>query len=562
MQFTIPQQSGHPESIEGGDGCGWFFCDRPASYRRPGSVRLEILLFQFFPNFKEYCALTGVMYINRFRMIMRRGLLKSILAVLAVPAIMSCGNKPADEKLVFDRDHDRRITITADSVYTVSAFINDPDDPVNLLGIDLTMGEEIPTGKELIISATSSNQKVVPDANLILSGTGTKRNLRIKPIAAGYSTIRVMVTAGSFQHAYSLNYAASATASVDGKRWHAGIADASAAVMIDKDFMLVANDETNFLYLYHRGRSGPVLKALDFNPNNALALTDSFAGVWKEVDVEGGARSINNETLVYWIGSMSNNSSFLDRPNRNKLFAVTITGKGTGAGLKNAGHYGRLRQDLIAWGDQHGYDLSGCAAMGRDCKKPDGFNIEGIVFGPDKKTLYIAFRAPLVPATSRTKALIAPINDFEQWFNSGVPAAPPKIGPPIELDLGGRGFRDIIRLDNGSYVIIAGSCGAAMMPAVFTWSGQLADAPVMANAFSLEGLNVEGVLPVYENGQLSLNKLQVLTDNGNDIFYGDTILAKNLPVGSLKRFSSVVTEAVNRATSANTLKIYPLTSGK
>ena len=169
-----------------------------------------------------------------------------------------------------------------------------------------------------------------------------------------------------------------------------------------------------------------------------------------------------------------------------------------------------------------------------------------MVFGPDNSSIYIGFRAPLVPTTNRRKAIIAPIKNFENWFNNGLPKGNLEIGSPIELDLGGRGIRDIIRLPNSNYVIIAGSCGGELVPAIYTWTGQATDAPVRINSITLTGLNVEGVMPVYEGGRLSLNKLQLLTDNGTDIYYGDTVIAKNLFVDNFKKFSSVVTELPNQ----------------
>ncbi len=471
--------------------------------------------------------------------IFMRPFLLVVITALFFQVFYGCGSKAA----VMDNsgDADRRIMMLPDSTYAVSAFINDADDPVSLLGIDFTIGNDIFSGNDLSITAVSSNPGVVPDSNLLLTGDGVTRNLKITPVAAGYSTIRIIVTGNSYCHLYVLNYAASQITTANGRHWHAGIADASAAIVIDDDHMLVANDETNTLYLYNRSHSGLPVKSFDFNQGNALSLTDSFAGKWKEVDVEAGVRSIRDPSVIYWLGSMSNNGTFFIKPNRNRIFAVRVTGKGAAASFSNAG-YCQLRQQLVSWGNSHGYDFGSSAAAGKDAKQADGFNIEGMVFGPDDQTLYVGFRAPLVPTTRRTKAVIAPVKNFEKWFNNGSQAGDPLIGDPIELDLGGRGIRDMIRLPNGSYVIIAGSCGADLVPAVYTWTGQATNSPVLVSSFVLAGLNVEGVIPVYEQGQLSLNKLQVLTDNGNDIFYGDTVLAKNLSADNLKKFSSVITE--------------------
>ena len=86
-------------------------------------------------------------------------------------------------------------------------------------------------------------------------------------------------------------------------------------------------------------------------------------------------------------------------------------------------------------------------------KAINGYNIEGSVFAPDNTTLYIGFRAPLVPTANRTMAVIAPVLHFESWFNGGAPADTATLGTPIELvNLGGRGIRDMIPLVERSIV--------------------------------------------------------------------------------------------------------------
>lgn len=470
--------------------------------------------------------------------ITKKLLFSVIVSGITVQFFYNCGTNAAT-----GISSDRRVVISPGTTYTISGVINDPDDPASLLGIDLVITDHLLSSGNLLVKPSSSNTNIVPNSNLIISGTGAIRNLKIKAIAAGYATIWVSVTNGTDSTSYVLNYAASQATDVDGKCWHTDLSDASAAIPVGDNHMIVANDETNYLYLYNRNHSGQPVKLFDFNQGNILGLTDSSSGKWKEVDVEGGVRSITDPNLIYWIGSMSNSGSFFDKPNRNRLFAIIITGKGVAASFANAGHYSGLRQKLIAWGDAQGYDFLASAAVGKNPKLIDGFNIEGMVFAPDNQTMYIGFRAPLVPIGNRTKAVIAPVDNFESWFNNGSPVGNPTIGYPIELDLGGRGVRDIIRLPNGNYVIIAGSCDFEVKPAIYSWTGHATHAPVKINSLPLTGLNAEGVLPVYEAGRLSLNKLQVLTDNGNDIYYGDTIVAKDLLAYRFKKFTSVIIQS-------------------
>lgn len=436
---------------------------------------------------------------------------------------------------------DAGVAVSPASPYAVSAVINDPADPATLQGIDFTIGDDITPVNSLTVSVSSSNTTVVPNANLALSGTGASRNLKITPAAVGYSSITVTVNDGTNNTSYILNYAASlSSSSSPGKHWHTGNSDASTAFALDDNYMLIADDEKNLLFVFDRNQSGLSAKTYDFNQGNILSLTDGSAGNWKEVDVEAAAGSVNNPGRIYWLGSMSNssNSPFDDKPNRNRLFAVTATGTGAATTFANAGYYSNLRQRLITWGDANGYNFSASAAGGKDPKVTDGFNVEGMVFGPDNSTMYIGFRAPLVPIANRTKAVIAPIQNFETWFNNGAPAGNPTIGAPIELDLGGRGIRDIIRLSNGNYVILAGSAGEVLNPAVYRWTGNAGNAPALIPSFNVAGLNIEGVLPVNESGQLSLNKLQFISDDGSRVYYADGTEAKDLSQDNFKKFSS------------------------
>ncbi|RYE14230.1 MAG: T9SS type A sorting domain-containing protein, partial [Sphingobacteriales bacterium] len=194
-------------------------------------------------------------------------------------------------------------------------------------------------------------------------------------------------------------------------------------------------------------------------------------------------------------------------------------------------------------GNTHGYNLSASAQAGHDPKTIDGFNVEGMVFGPDGTTLYIGFRAPLVPTGNRTKALIAPILNFETWFNNGAPAGNPTIGNPIELALGTRGIRDMIKMNNGTYVIVAGSYNDNSIPAIYRWSGHATDAPLQISSFNLTGMNAEAVLPVTENGAEAFDKLQIICDNGDIVFYNDGIVGKDLANDAHKKFVQFISQS-------------------
>lgn len=423
----------------------------------------------------------------------------------------------------------------------ISGTINDANDPAKVTGfvVDVKDNGAVIPAANYTLTVSSSNGTIVPSANVNITKADGTATIKITPAAVGLADLTFTLTKGTFTKTLVTSYAASQSSSSNAK-WPTGIADASAAIALDDNYMVIANDETNLLYVYDRNASGLPVKTFDFNQGNVLSLTDG-APSYKEVDIEAGVRSVANAGRVYWLGSMSNSSSFNDKPNRNRLFATTITGTGSSTAFANAGSVNNLRQQLITWGDANGYAFSTSAAAGMDPKLINGFNLEGMVFAPNNTTMYLGFRAPLVPTASRTKAVIVPIQNFEAWFNNGAPAGNATLGSPIELDLGNRGIRDIIKLSTGTYIIIAGNYdNFPITGMLYKWSGIAGEAPVALPSFSINNLNAEGVMEIFEGGVSSLTKLQVITDNGSDDFYNTGAEAKDLTHDTYKKFSSEV----------------------
>ena len=420
-------------------------------------------------------------------------------------------------------------TNTATSPFAVSGVIADSTDPAQFKGIDFTIGDDQTPVDSLTVTVSSDNLTVAAPS---LTGSGATRNLKITPDAVGYANLTVTVSDGANHTDFLLTYAASANSfTPQDTRWPTGISDASDAIALDDHSYVTGDDEQDVLNVYSRDSSG--LPLVSFNYATLLNLPDLSK---PEVDVEAATPSPLNTNKAYWLGSMSNGKApFDNKPNRDRIFATTISGTGVATTFNVTG-YASLRSAILAWGDTHGYNFSASAAAGVDSKTPAGFSAEGMVFGPDSTTLYIGLRAPLVSTTNRTKAVIAPIINFETWFRDSSATSTPSFGDPIELDLGGRGIRDLIRMPNGTYIILAGSPGAALMGAIYKWTGKTTDAPIRVISPSTDTLNIEGVIPVNINGQLSLSDLQVITDKGGDVLYNDDVEAKDLGAGIFKKF--------------------------
>jgi hypothetical protein len=423
----------------------------------------------------------------------------------------------------------------------VTTTLSDPADPLATIGVSVDVkdnGTSIPAAS-YTLTAASNNTAAVPNANVNITKADGQATIKISAAATGYADVTLTLTKGSFTKTITINIAASAAANAPANtRFLTGTSDASAAIALDDNYMVVADDEMNKLFVYNRNSSG--LPAATYDYSGLLSLTDLSGGAPREVDVEAAVRSISTTNRIYWLGSMSNSAtSFNARPNRNRLFAVTATGTGSSTSFSYVGMYTGLRQDLITWGDANGYSFSTSAVAGKDPKLIDGFNVEGLTIAPDNSTAYIAFRAPLVPVANRTKAVIAPLLNFETWFNNGAPSGSPTLGAPMELDLGGRGFRDLVRLSNGTYIILAGNYDdLPLNPAVYTWSGNAGAAPVQLNAFNLSDLNPEAVMEVHTSGTLAADRLQVISDNGSTVYYNDGVEAKDLSQNNYKKFRS------------------------
>ncbi|MBD2705049.1 lamin tail domain-containing protein [Spirosoma sp. BT702] len=440
----------------------------------------------------------------------------------------------------------------------VSGVINDPTDPFTTLGVNFTLTDADTPAANLTVTATSSNTSVA--SSLTLTGSGSTRNLKIAPAGVGYSVITITVSDGVNTSSYVINYAASAASATPAStRFHTGVSDASTAISIDANTMLVADDENQVLRLYNRQNSGLPIAGFDFT--TSLALTDISGGVPREVDIEGATR-LNNR--IFWMGSLSNADGGNNRPNRNRIFATDVAGTGAGTTLSYVGRYDYLRNDIIAWdvNNIHGkgpnyYGLAASAADGVGSKQSIGFNAEGLELAPDNTTAYVAFRAPQVPPTGRANALVIPVTNFTTLATAanGGTQGSATFGAPIEFDLGGRGIREIRKNSTNEYIIIAGPAGEAGAAPndfrLYTWTGNTADLPMLRLA-DLTSVNANGSFESVVEVPTPLtdaSQIQLLVDNGDAVYYNDGTIAKELSQNNFKKFRS---DIVTLGTAFNT----------
>ena len=427
-----------------------------------------------------------------------------------------------------------RISLAATGTGYLSGVLNDPTDPASTLGVDFSGS---------IVSANSSNTTVVPNANLVIAGS----NLKITPAAVGYSTITVNTSNNAGTASYTISYAASAAGN-NTTRFFTGASDGSAAMDVGGGYMLVGDDENQALRLYNRSNSGMPANSFDFT--SSLNLTQLSGGIPREMDIEASTRSGNT---IYWLGSHSNASGGNNRPNRSRIFSTTLTGTGSSASLTYVARYDFFKADLQTWDSSNAHGLganffgltaSSTTGIIPEAADGSGFNIEGFSFAPNStSTAYVAFRAPIIPVTNRTKALIVPITNLSSLLSStGGTAGSTAFGTPIQLDLGGRGIRSLECNSNGC-LIVAGTASAGNDFKLYTWTGLAADAPVMRSA-NLTALNSDGSfegiaeMPTGALSTWATQNVQLIVDNGDAVYYNDAVIAKELTQNNFKKFRS------------------------
>lgn len=310
-----------------------------------------------------------------------------------------------------------------------------------------------------------------------------------------------------------------------------GSADASTAIALSSDWMVVADDEANLLRVYPRSGGAAVLE---------WSYKDNGPKLAKELDLEASARVGD---ILYFIGSHSNKKDGADAmADRSHLFAVTFSGAGANTTFTHVGTFSALESQLVAWDAQnaHGrgadyFGLAASTAAGIAPERVDGFSIEGMTTSPDDKSLWLAFRAPVTDSVSRHKALIVPVDNYNALIANTATTA--SFGAPVELDLGGRGIRSIDKGSDGRYLIIAGpSAGSSSLVdrnfVLFTWDGKASSTPVELDtdldALRPQGGSFEAIVTV--PGPVARGTVvELLLDNGDTIFPTKTVVGKDLP---------------------------------
>ena len=269
---------------------------------------------------------------------------------------------------------------------------------------------------------------------------------------------------------------------------YSGMAEASAAALLDAKHFVVADDECNTLLVYALDKAEPVGKPID--------LAGFLGTAGKASDLEGGARVGD---LIYWISSHSLQKSGKPREWRKRFFATKVDTSASPPTVRPHGSaYEHLLDDLIAAPELRDLKLDGAAKVAPE--QDDGLNIEGLAAWKNGGLL-IGFRGPLRAG----KAPVVPFKNPARVIGGGRA----KFGKPVLLDLNGRGIRSIDRVAH-HYLVLAGPVGDVGTFAVYRWTGKAADAPVLRYELPSSDIAPEALLAAPSSSEITL-----LSDDGS-----------------------------------------------
>lgn len=305
-----------------------------------------------------------------------------------------------------------------------------------------------------------------------------------------------------------------------------GICDASAAVALDENRIIVGDDEQPFLSIYRLDNlRAEATLAVPFGEGRVKHGKKQPA----ELDLE--AATVFKDRIV-WISSHGRDGDGRVDRDRFQLFAShRLMPEAGSANVELKVSFHGLLDAVLAQTNEQYRPLR--KAIG-NLKQPDpalapkegGFNIEGMTVDRDGATLLIGLRNPLVEGR---RAALLKVANAEDLLNGSSSSA--VLGGVIPLDLGGgRGIRDIVWSQaHQAYLIAAGprkdEAGMAKF-ALFKWTGRtgesdngrLEEVAALASLFTANpDFHLEAVVPLKERRDSKLadtKRILLISDDG------------------------------------------------
>lgn len=390
----------------------------------------------------------------------------------------------------------------------------------------------------LVVTAVSSDESVIPTANITVEGTGRQRSVSFEPAAAGEATITFTVTNDDGDEATAtVDYFVSGEAPDLSGCYYYGISDASTAIDVGEGYMLLAGDGDNLIGLYRQDESGTALRVWDFTADEQLGATP--------VRIEASAR---HEDTIVWVGSHANAPNGDAYVRSRVIFGTTVSGSGADVELVFSGRYGggpgtdeevaglglwtdaidRDVADGFGWG-ANVLELATATQAGVLPVGPDGFKIEAFEFenglwgSGTTTTGYLS--------TSRYGyAMISVTNILDLVDGVGDQSGRAEFGAPLTpFNANIRTIRAMRRNASGDFLIVTSPPATGVIPGdndvweLYTWNGSAStDAVlnrVLPNPDGLVGGEWEGIASV-PDPIVPGAEVRLIADSGDTNFYG------------------------------------------
>ena len=292
-----------------------------------------------------------------------------------------------------------------------------------------------------------------------------------------------------------------------------GASDASAAVAVNKDTFIVADDENNVLRVYKTNNPSLPVSSLD------LSIFLAVDPEHPETDIEG-ATMVGDR--IYWITSHGRNKNGKMRTSRYRFFATKVNVQNQHVEITPIGipcH--TLVHNLVKTKAARQLGLENVTRFNTNLKKRQreslapkkaGLNIEALCASADGNTLYIGFRnpRPYETHTSRAKALVVPLENPRLVIEKG---GQPDFGEPILWNLGGLGIRSMEYSPfHKFYFIVAGTHNQESKFALYRWLGEKNTQPAFVTEICTDNYDfTPEALAVFKGS----NRLLLLSDDGS-----------------------------------------------
>ncbi len=308
-----------------------------------------------------------------------------------------------------------------------------------------------------------------------------------------------------------------------------GASDASAAVEIDANIFIVADDENNILRSYHLNSPGIAEAKYDLTSFLSVDLKHP------ETDIEGAARIGDR---IYWITSHGRNKDGKMRSSRYRFFATDIMCKEGQIEIKPIGSACMtLANQLVAaeFAGELGLDkATRFDDLGMSKKKfkklapkEKGLNIEGLCASADGSKMYLGLRNPQHKdkKSGIDMAIVIPLENASQIVEKGRAAI---FGKPLLWNLQGRGVRSMeYSAYHKVYYIIAGPHNGRKDFAIYQWSGKTDSQPKLLREITAKDFTPEVITPVGDGSQLLLlsddGSLPIKVDNPGQCIPGELL---------------------------------------